>query len=743
MSETIAKNSTVFVYMKLDFTNVNFTDRLYYLNDTGDVINALYWVFARGSTGDLLVKSPFDFKTLSLGSLSIGVEVISVDVKIIPEDDTDCFLHGSNDTQRLNEIASFLLNLTSRFQSIEQIETTKICQERQDPARFFDQYDFSGIHTLLQSSTSYFCWKSNELLVPFHVDRLSWVYILQWSGLAAALFLPFVALYCLIWKIPPKDYNGETRYALNTDLVPIGLLYTLLYWEPKSRIRNCFLYFCRWMPILFLVSFVPFLPKVIGTYFFQEQLYEDRIKAHDKAAKDLIAKHHEHKSLSPPVPVIYFTLILDICFLYSVTTVLLHYIYITYKSEKGKIKQDSPNVPLIFFVIAKILPRQFKYLYRTCRSVDENPASWKNMYDRSKTLLKIAWYPKLFWEVVKNAIRSYLDTVFSFCIYPRGDTDPRVCGGGLRSKIATCFWFPIWIITAILLGALTIVLIITTWIVAAIPCSWCLSFISFTFIDGESERMMLFRLILLLLGVVGALTFGIIVLALNIVYAVEIIGYTFIGLVINSSFLLPYCSIVVTVLGYLIYSVCSLYDDYHKMYHSIFELAIKVDANNDDDDENRAKLIIMQNDDIPTISSDLFWKLVDRYKPLGEAVTKLVVGRIIPMLVVGIAVFMILNKVDNLKSLSETVNLLSFVFITGAIPTIWYLVQNPSSQICQNAALLCQMKLDMEEYTKTGNLKKRETDTETEETNSSRNNYDNENNVVVNIPIDSESNQVI
>ena len=62
-------------------------------------------------------------------------------------------------------------------------------------------------------------------------------------------------------------------------------------------------------------------------------------------------------------------------------------------------------------------------------------------------------------------------------------------------------------------------------------------------------------------------------------------------------------SVVITALGYVVYSFCSMYEEYHKMYRNIFEIAIDVDEKHGDD-ENHRPLIREQNDDVPTIKAD-------------------------------------------------------------------------------------------------------------------------------------------
>ena len=91
---------------------------------------------------------------------------------------------------------------------------------------------------------------------------------------------------------------------------------------------------------------------------------------------------------------------------------------------------------------------------------------------------------------------------------------------------------------------------------------------------------------------------------MNIISLTEFISFTFIGMIVNSSDVLPYCSVIIVVVGYIVYNTAQLYDEYHQLYQTVFQLGLEIDK----DEQFPKRVVEHDRDGTLTIETDLFFE---------------------------------------------------------------------------------------------------------------------------------------
>ncbi|XP_071946403.1 uncharacterized protein [Antedon mediterranea] len=253
--QELLEGDAVFINIKL-LSFVDASDSVgmdFYENTT--VIDVNHWVVAVGKIGELLSTFPFDFEYLSLGTLTPGVEHISLNVTSIPE----CFFDVDNE-DKLNIIAKSLLQLESD-ENVKQ----DVCIERQLTR---DNFSVSGVYgvpacyyTLLQGSTYFECWQisgedsSVELsnfVTHFWLDTFFWISVV----FTFYFNLFFVSFFC---RVKPMVDNEKQYLSIRTDL-PMGFKYLMFY---KGN-QYTFVFVSRWLVLLVLVAFLQYIPYIIA-----------------------------------------------------------------------------------------------------------------------------------------------------------------------------------------------------------------------------------------------------------------------------------------------------------------------------------------------------------------------------------------------------------------------------------------------------------------------------------------------
>ena len=162
--------------------------------------------------------------------------------------------------------------------------------------------------------------------------------------------------------------------------------------------------------------------------------------------------------------------------------------------------------------------------------------------------MEIAWNPKSMWKIFKHQFRC--------CIHP------------IVSKYQE--WYNFSTTKAVVFSVLgtilySLVLAINfsaMWLLLALPNLNCLSLITrlgLISVRGEGKSIFWFRLLFILFSLLYITSLGVILPLITLVYLTETIGMTFIGLIVNSRVLLPYCSVATAVLSYIVYSLSCLW----------------------------------------------------------------------------------------------------------------------------------------------------------------------------------------
>ena len=692
----VGKTETVFIYIKLNFLNTTFDHHRYqYLQNTTDVINAGYWVWSRGTKGRFLLGAPFDFKIISSGTLSIGTEQTAIDIRILPENETSCF-NQSSDTLKLHAISKLLLNITNITENTSKdFNPIYVCLERQ-----FDRLEWivsstiflSGLQAIVTSMSYYDCWETADKVEPFHVFKYYWDDKLRWCAAAVHWYLPLILLHVILWKKPPRQVNGnQERLPLDTDLIPIGPVYWMFHTQYQSSvdsvIRSKLLVnvICRWMPIVCLLSFLPFLRPCVSL-FMPEQLYLDRIEAY-KSESELWSTPLKWTTLTFAMTIVSIILFLMLAYDYVCT------------SERLKELHFWDPVTLVKLILYDRLSTEDRLKDAFKHDHDkQNVSSLVSMYTRLVQSTTVAYHPVKFWRVIqpdKNSI--FVQSIIKVRGIIGQFKQRRSCSS-LLSVIFTVSTFPF---AFLLFLAIYIPLWLLVW------CSISMPFVTIAFWPVYFRKyqtktiayvivFVKYIMFLYVFFVAGFLT-----TLVNIISLTEFISFTFIGMIVNSSDVLPYCSVIIVVFGYIVYNTAQLYDEYHQLYQTVFKLGLEIDK----DKKFPKRVVEHDTDGTLTIETDLFLKIVERYKPVFRSYTIRAATRYLPIGVVAYTFWKVLKTIGTLNEFVHTVEIFSVVFITGSISSFAYLFRNPTLTACQTMTRKSKIKEDLIWYCTYGKLK--------------------------------------
>ena len=734
----VNNTKTIFIFIKLNFINAEFENaRFQYLKNTTNVINAGYWVWTRGSVGQFLLEAPFDFKTISFGTLSIGVErSAALDIKILPENETGCFINQTTDSERIQAIARLLLELTSTNteELPKHMQMQQICLERQKMnlrPSFSDLAVKTSMHLILQASSYYDCWQSKDIEEPNRVKKHTWTLIIEWTGFILAIHLPLIFLYFALWKNPPTDIPLQSieqenikikRLILDTDLIPVGPL----YWTVYKGNQYSILCVCRWLALILIVCLIPFIPKWLAIPI-EDQLYDDRIQAYNHASPYWIISVTSLKT-SSIILVVASGISLIVFFLQRLLWMNIKNCE-TYDLLNDFLIRDLKEMGLSDDVVEKQL---------ATTDYNQNKFSWRFMYLRILQCIKCAYRLSFHWTIFKTLLKSVIKEFFAMIqqvpeMCPEMNTMFRrpeqgtICQS-LKSNIYAIFLYTklglkicFYVILYIIVLIFCLLLPLIYWVIFAFPFFTCSVFMpiklqpidtpnsnegSDTFPSHNAPnsnvictqyKIRRFRrlvssgitMIFFLLTIpISTLVLG----ASCFVYFTEIIGYTIFGLIVHSSVFLPYCSLAIVAIGFVIYSISGVYEEYHQLYKLIFDLGVEIQ--NESDELPR---IVEKHNDSLMIESDLFYEVVNRFKPIFTSYLKLVVFRFVPAALLVVVAIQILHTIDSLEKLSETMNF-SFLIVSGAFPIFAYLLKNPTARDCRLAAQRDRIKTTITNY---------------------------------------------
>ena len=256
------------------------------------MIDPLLWVLAVGKNGNALLRSAFDFKHMSLGTLGVaGIRNLTLDI-ITPK----CFKSDITDTAKLCSIWEMVNRLTidavnffheKKGEVVFQLENFNVCLEKQSGDRRYVVTDTSRTETLLsrlsesghgvlQLTSEYFCLQvdyMSKIPTIIHTIKLSdhafwwapwspiiprdraywWIpWLLNAVVTLVIMFSPYLFFAFFDWENPPK--NGKIR--LDTRPYPFGFFHFVFYSNfVKSRCAyNLFSLSC-WLRHIFFFFF--------------------------------------------------------------------------------------------------------------------------------------------------------------------------------------------------------------------------------------------------------------------------------------------------------------------------------------------------------------------------------------------------------------------------------------------------------------------------------------------------------
>ncbi|XP_071946405.1 uncharacterized protein [Antedon mediterranea] len=250
------ENRKTFMRVKL-----NFAEKINLQNDS-DVVDAYHWVWVVGSKGKFLLSLPFDFPSLSLGTLSLRMETVRLNASF-PQD-SDCF-RMADDAVKLTLIAKALLETSDE----PILSTSEVCLEKHDLVNTMFTY-----YNILQGSMLYECWNHNSdnSLTKSRSSRSSrpWMKTITLLAFIVSFYFPLLLKYVLRSHPESKIYQGkQIKYlSLLTD-IPTGPKYWLLF---KGNSNN-YVYITRCLFYLFLFIFLQFLPYTIAFTTDKEDFY--------------------------------------------------------------------------------------------------------------------------------------------------------------------------------------------------------------------------------------------------------------------------------------------------------------------------------------------------------------------------------------------------------------------------------------------------------------------------------------
>ena len=646
-------NKTIFLYLKLSFlhndsylTPIDFSDNIRsLLTDSDDVVDPRTWIWAREGKGTNLLTCSFDFKILSLTTLSLGVGTMKpVDI-ILPSNDTTCFWNAT-DTKKLNILAKSIAQLIASTVpgangTAEPAGDTvfKVCLERVDPNPNAIYKLLQDAHILRQLSTTYDCWTivkgSRDVGHIIYRDKITsaWLDALYVAGVIVALFFPLYLVSIFTWKHPPIDINGKQWISLNTSPLPVGFKYSIYLWQPNQR-AGIVKTSRALVTIMFLFSlqYIPVLCSLLQD--------PERFWAHKKA--------------------------LD-------RTGLL-------RTSKDYMYVLSD---IVFCLIPSII---FALLYNSG-------------YDRG-----------LFKRMIRNSVSigtRPFSTKGQICSDDGQDSDIHVLHKNLKRNFFAILDSKAW--TSAICSR-WVFFNVPCLILSALPLSYCGLLIGKTAIWCLTNDLLGAFISSIVFITFYFFTIKIITV---FIYIAQICMYTYTGFVTNADDVGLIFILVLLDLFFILTALSILYDKYYELFIQSVKLAEEIMNSKErltqgslPPKENQGSVELTQdipevgkeykrvidvtqncsiveytNKQVPMIEIDLFKKLIEQYMPYRKTICKAMFRQILPVIIVSICGYQVVNDIVINKSFYSMFNFLMSVALSGAIPAISDIMGRSRSEV--------------------------------------------------------------
>ncbi|XP_072020176.1 uncharacterized protein [Amphiura filiformis] len=269
--------SPAIIYMKLNFTKLEFRSATAYLNETPNILDPMTWMWASKGKGYLLRNFFDNYLVVSFGTLSSGVHYTNIQI-----DTSDCpnFMNVSDST-KLEILANFLTLSSNRAcKSInEKRETCKDYQVCQSFLR--DRWSdvkvlFYSLHFVLLRCTYTKCWSSvtNNEVGEFRKTDWGSPYtdaVTRVAQLLLVAYFPLIVLRLMTQERAPIHITNSEVWIGPNDSIPVGLKYWLFTWNGGkygSRFVSSLRYFMTYM----LINLVSFLDLIV--MYFTDDTYQ-------------------------------------------------------------------------------------------------------------------------------------------------------------------------------------------------------------------------------------------------------------------------------------------------------------------------------------------------------------------------------------------------------------------------------------------------------------------------------------
>ena len=553
-------DGAVFVRLFVNVANASHeVDDDHHDNDTEEVMihdNSRTLVWALDGKGALLLSFPGDFVFFSLGTLSPGVydEGLRITVNGL---DSECYWKASNAVKYII-LGTFVIDLARAANASLTANDDlyaglgfHVCVNKLDD--FIQTRDLSRL--FFNMHYEYMCLDADmgSISSEFHpVHKLSWLFVLRYIGYFLAFFSPLLGLIFtsdkhLIVRNPPCrnqnslkgskwSFRGDehrTYYAINSDL-PVGLRYLLFQSLGNSKI--CFL--LRWSAAISAITVLPTW-HILNCSFL---LFNNKIRSFEN-----IFDIRLYKSSSV------FMIIVVGLFICSSFVILLHVCGSmaarrTINRMLNCRAEDLQNMTLVPWI--------------TVQKREDIPTIKGTRIKQFLLHLKYrAWMP--FNPTIWKQLPTYVIFYFKKGVVSRGDIESeleRRCVWGVFVKVS----LRVVLLPLLILSSLPILNMFTPFVKEIIA-----------FARGRRKITTWNLFGLLLFGITPIILFF--SMAMMIVILIQILAYTFVGLLLNHNSIGKIAMVILVVTVFIVRSSLVLTSKYIELLRTVIEKAQEVE----------------------------------------------------------------------------------------------------------------------------------------------------------------------
>ncbi|XP_033111573.1 uncharacterized protein LOC117112584 [Anneissia japonica] len=658
---------TKFIHVKL-----NFGEKINLQDNTSDVVDAYHWVWVVGSKGKFLLSLPFDFPSLSLGTLSLRLDTVRLNASLPP--DSDCF-KTSSDSDKLAFIAKALLATANELI----LRESEVCLEKHD--RESTMYTY---YNVLQGQMLYECWNHQDDY-PTTKSRSvrPWMKTILLLAFIVSLYFPLLLKFFMRSHPESKIYQGRSVEYLSflTD-IPTGPKYWLFF---KGNSNN-YIYIARCLIYLFLFILLQFLPYIIAFVTDKEDFYlrwEAVVQNGNSAVVHCIVWYVLSNSI--------FTLfVVGMIITLNWKSDWFERIFIEDSYDRTRISLDLFDLPDALKIPNDPYSglKRFFYVLQARAEMLVRVELWESGY----------YGIKIFYKFFKIKL-----------------------GKG---------WSVFIIVTCFLPYCVVFLLIVS---LNCIPFLYCFMRMFQVWLTSTqiSKSLQLMLLWILFIFVEVILLGKCITIML---YLIEIIGYTFTGMIINAGALSKFYVFIIGIVAYILSVLNSYTAEYSNLLFTIIEIAKKVldknltevETNKNEDRVNRNFIrmdsqVICTNQSYPlfnrsmmlnpppavmlnsrnfvSVQQEVFEYIAQKYKPFSVEIT-LRILRVVLYLITLVLGFSLLCVVNSFEHLTVVQNLFASAGIVCTFPILCLMLQSKQSCLNQEAIMRHMILRDIESFMK-------------------------------------------